>query len=170
MVTTDCLTLKLSDDNTKLLLALIERGNEPFKGMWALPGGFLEMDETGEHGAKREIFEEIGVHLSFILPSYVVDTVNRDPRGRILSLIYYSIVSTKTNIFAGDDAKKANWFDLNSLPQLACDHHQIIVKTLNRVFEVLNYKLSDYSVLSSYIVESELDIIRVLLSSFLKNS
>lgn len=155
MVTTDCATLRMFDNKMQILL--IKRGNEPFKDYWALPGGFLEMNEAGETGAMRELREETSIEASFVISSHVVDGVSRDPRGRVLSLIYYTVVSSKSDIFAGDDAQDCRWYNISELPSLACDHLEIITEVLLNLKDVLYCKNRHFKLLQQYINQYEQD-------------
>lgn len=148
MVTTDCITLRLHEN--KLQIALIQRGKEPFKGQWAMPGGFLEMDEIGECGAARELLEETGIIAPFVIPTIIADSVYRDPRGRIISLIYFTMVSSETDIFASDDAQDGKWFDIQTLPQLASDHCIIIAKSLEHIRDIFINKTAYYNIVNQY--------------------
>lgn len=107
---------------------LIERGRPPFAGSWAIPGGFLDLDEEPEAAASRELVEETGVSLTRP-PEFlgVYAKVNRDPRGRTISLAYVELVDPRPEPLAGDDAHKARWWCLDRLPEsLAFDHDQIL--------------------------------------------
>ncbi len=107
-------------------LLLIKRKNEPFKNKWALPGGFINMDETLQDSALRELTEETGIQLDELRQFKTYGDPGRDPRGRTITVVYYKHLE-KTHITkAGDDACKAEWFELNKLPELAFDHQQII--------------------------------------------
>lgn len=118
-VTTDCVVFGY--DGERLNVLLIERGGEPFKGSWAFPGGFLEMDEAAEEGAKRELFEETGLRISDLRQFHTFSTPNRDPRDRVISIAYYALVSIM-EVKGSDDAAQAQWFPLNEVPPLAFDH------------------------------------------------
>lgn len=112
-----------------LHILLIQRKNQPFQGQWALPGGFLEPKETLDHAATRELAEETGVKNISLSPIGMFDKVDRDPRGRTLSMAYWSILSAQQcNVKAGSDASRAKWFSLKKLPELAFDHEDIIQK------------------------------------------
>ncbi|MCT4624727.1 MAG: NUDIX hydrolase [Schleiferiaceae bacterium] len=118
----------------KLAVLLIKRGKEPFKGKWALPGGFIERDEELIDGAKREMKEETNVSLTRINQVGVYSTPSRDPRGRVVSVAYYAIVPRKVvNVKAGDDAHEAKWFSVIKLPELAFDHKDIIFDALAKL-------------------------------------
>ena len=122
-VTTDCVIFGF--DGTKLNVLLIERGIEPFKGRWALPGGFLRMDETALMGAKRELYEETGLKDAYINQFHTYSDPNRDPRERVITIAYYALVRI-SEVKGGDDAAKAQWFPLDEIPSLAFDHDRIL--------------------------------------------
>ena len=96
-------------------------------GTWALPGGFVEIDEDLEAGANRELEEETGLKNIALTQFKTYGTPGRDPRGRTISVVYYGFLTNKSpKIEAGDDAAEASWFDLNDLPELAFDHEEIL--------------------------------------------
>jgi len=154
-VTTDCIIFGFNDNILKVML--IERGIEPYKGSWALPGGFVKMDETVEECAKRELREETGLDNIFVEQLYTFSEVNRDPRGRVISVAYYALV--KQNDFqpqAGDDAKRAKWFAVNDLPSLAFDHATILEMALTRIRSKLKYQPIGFELLSEKFTMNEL--------------
>ncbi len=113
-------------------ILLVKRGKEPFKGKYALPGGFLEYGERTEEGVLREVFEETGVKAKVEDLLGVYSDPNRDPRGHVVSVVYLlKYVSGEPR--GGDDACEAKWFDLNSLPELAFDHRKIIQDARRRL-------------------------------------
>ena len=122
-VTTDCVIFGF--DGTKLNVLLIERGVEPFKGRWALPGGFMRMDESALQGAKRELYEETGLKDAYIQQFHTYSEVERDPRERVITIAYYALVRI-SEVKGGDDAAKAQWFPLDKVPTLAFDHDKIL--------------------------------------------
>ncbi len=106
---------------------LIERKNEPFKNQWALPGGFVDIDEEIEDAAYRELKEETSISDIKLSQFRTFGKIGRDPRGRTISVIYSGeLINLKQKVKAGDDAKNLNWFPLNELPRLAFDHNYII--------------------------------------------
>ena len=113
-------------DSERFSLLLIKRGREPFLGQWALPGGFVEMDELLEESCLRELKEETGLQLSNIRQYKVFDAVDRDPRGRTISVIFYAELESQKEVRGGDDAALARWFPFFDLPQMAFDHYQIV--------------------------------------------
>ncbi len=125
MVTADILILKFETGQMRLLL--IRRKNPPFAGGWALPGGFLEMDERPEESAARELREETGLSGVPLFPLGSAGAPDRDPRGRTISLLHGGILTRPfPEAKAGDDAGDLQWFPLNELPELAFDHEPLI--------------------------------------------
>lgn len=118
-VTTDCVIFGY--DGRQLKVLLIERGNEPDKGKWAFPGGFLNIDEQAETGALRELQEETGMTNADIRQFHTFSDPNRDPRERVISIAYYALVKIQ-DVKGGDDAAKASWFAIDDVPELAFDH------------------------------------------------
>ena len=126
-VTTDCVIFT-KEEEPKVLL--IQRGNEPYKGCWAFPGGFMNMEETAEECAVRELKEETGLTVNQIQQIGAYSKVDRDPRGRTISIAYLAIVDAPIAVSGMDDAAKAAWFPLASLPDLAFDHQDIMADAI----------------------------------------
>lgn len=126
-VTTDCVVFT-KEEEPKVLL--IQRGNEPYKGCWAFPGGFMNMEETAEECAVRELKEETGLTVNQIQQIGAYSKVDRDPRGRTISIAYLAIVDAPAAVSGMDDAVKAAWFPLSSLPDLAFDHQDIMADAI----------------------------------------
>jgi 8-oxo-dGTP diphosphatase len=127
-----------SYDKGVLLVLLIERNHMPFQGQWAFPGGFLEMEETAEECACRELGEETGLALGNLEQLVTVSKLGRDPRGRTVTVFFYGFVNYESApVRAGDDAGKAAWFPLSKLPPLAFDHSEIVPVALKRLNELL---------------------------------
>jgi putative methionine-R-sulfoxide reductase with GAF domain/ADP-ribose pyrophosphatase YjhB (NUDIX family) len=122
-VTADCVVM--TKESTPQVL-LIERGADPYKGCWAFPGGFLNMDETTEQCAIRELEEETGLRVSKIQQIGAYSKVDRDPRGRTITVAYLTIVDEPIHVTGQDDAAKAEWWPLSDLPHLAFDHYDIM--------------------------------------------
>ena len=118
-----------------LYVLLIQRQREPFEGCWALPGGFVEMDETLDTTAHRELLEETGLSVDKLIQLGTYGDPGRDPRGRVISVAYLSILQDKVDpqVKGADDASQAAWFPVNKLPLLAFDHHQILQDSLQRL-------------------------------------
>ena len=122
-VTADCVVIT-KEAEPKVLL--IQRGADPYKGCWAFPGGFMNMDETTEQCAIRELEEETGLKVSTIHQIGAYSKVDRDPRGRTITVAYLAIVDEPLAVCGQDDAAKAEWFPISSLPHLAFDHQDIM--------------------------------------------
>jgi 8-oxo-dGTP diphosphatase len=105
---------------------LIRRKNEPFQNQWALPGGFLEENETMEEGAKRELEEETGLKIKNLQQVGAFGNPGRDPRARTISIAFVGLIEVETVVKSNDDAIDAKWFSLNDLPEMAFDHNEII--------------------------------------------
>lgn len=133
-VTADCVIFGYDDNNIKVLL--IQRGNEPYKGHWAFPGGFMNIDETAEQCALRELEEETGLKDVKVEQFYTFTDVNRDPRERVISIAYYGKIQL-SNVKGSDDADDAQWFSLDELPELAFDHDLMLSKALEKIKENL---------------------------------
>lgn len=142
-VTTDCVILTFHEDRLKILL--IKRGIEPYKGFWALPGGFLKMNESAEEGAIRELREETGVTGCTIKQFHTFSAPGRDPRERVITIAFYALMKWQKATGA-DDADYADWLPINELPPLAFDHKEIInmaMKAIRRdiFFEPVGFEL-----------------------------
>jgi 8-oxo-dGTP diphosphatase len=124
MVTADALIFAVCNGRKSVLL--IRRGNDPFKGLWAIPGGFLEMDEEIETAANRELLEETGIEGIELKQMHTFGTPGRDPRGRQITVVFTATVEKEIKPTAGDDAAEAKWFDIEDLPELAFDHDKVI--------------------------------------------
>lgn len=127
-LTVDALILANTSEGAHLLL--IQRKNPPFQDCWALPGGFMNMDETLEQAVVRELQEETGLVCKNLQQFKTFSVVNRDPRGRTISVVFWEVIAGIPKTTAGDDAKKAQWFSVNQLPELAFDHKQIVAEYL----------------------------------------
>ncbi|HEX2970413.1 MAG TPA: NUDIX domain-containing protein [Bacteroidales bacterium] len=138
-VTTDIVLFGFEERKLKVLL--IKRKSSPFEGKWAFPGGFLEIDETAEEGAKRELSEETGIKDVFPEELRTFSEVNRDPRGRTVSIAFYALIRM-TEIFAvaGDDATESGWFHVSDMPQLAFDHDKILSSAIEKLREQFRYQ------------------------------
>lgn len=171
-VTTDCVVFGY-DVKEGLSVLLVERGQEPFAGQWAFPGGFLQMDETAEACALRELQEETGLSIhtpememteeeyldeeflewktltdaplvssrrsDFLTQLGCFSDIDRDPRGRVISIAYYALV-VKGEVKGNDDASSAQWFPLREIPSLAFDHERILRVALSRLKEMIHFR------------------------------
>ena len=135
MVTVDAAVFTFSGDRVKVLL--INRGKEPFKGKWALPGGFAGMDEELEDAVVRELAEETGLVGVRLEQMHTFSKCGRDPRGRQITIVYMGIATEgQTKIKAGDDAAQAQWFDIEKLPSnMAFDHDEVVRFAIEKLME-----------------------------------
>lgn len=143
-VATDCVVFGF--DGLDLKALLIERGSEPFKGSWAFPGGFLNIDESAEQGAIRELNEETGLRLSYLKQLGAFSGVDRDPRERVISIVFYAL-TRDWGVKGGDDAADARWFSVDGLPPLAFDHDVILRNALRKLKEDIHFEPVAFSLL-----------------------
>jgi 8-oxo-dGTP diphosphatase len=154
-VTTDVVVFTIREGRLQLLL--IRRGGEPFEGHWALPGGFLAIDEDLELCAKRELEEETGVAGVYLEQLYTFGRPGRDPRERVISVAYYALVpSERLALRPASDATEAAWFPVADLPPLAFDHDQIISTAHERLVAKLDYSTIAFQFLADTFTLSEL--------------
>jgi 8-oxo-dGTP diphosphatase len=139
-LTVDCVIFGLDLDEETLKVMLIQRDVEPYEGVWAIPGGFVRPGETLMQAATRELEEETGIKDVFLEQLYTFGDAHRDPRGWIVSVAYYALVSPdKHYIRATADARQAQWFPVTSVPRLAFDHEGILARALERIRGKLTY-------------------------------
>lgn len=133
MVTVDSVIFRVMKKEAEVLL--IKRRNEPFKGCWSLPGGFIEMNEELEDAAGRELKEEAGISGVRLEQMRTYGTVGRDPCGRLISVVFWGIVKGQKRIKAGDDAADVKWFSVRKLPKkMGFDHREIIGYSAGKLF------------------------------------
>ena len=152
-VTTDCVVFGF--DGKELKVLLIERGLDPYKGMWAFPGGFLRMDETAEECARRELKEETGLGLTKVRELGTFSGVNRDPRERVISIAFYSL-ARHSDVKGGDDAANARWWAIDDVPQLAFDHDYILRKAMKRIRQDIHFEPVGFDLLDEHFTIAEL--------------
>jgi 8-oxo-dGTP diphosphatase len=155
-VATDCVIFGF--DGIKLHVLLIERGGDPYKGMWAFPGGFLKMEEDAEQGALRELKEETNLTAQYIEQFYTFSDPHRDPRERIISIAYYALVKIQ-EVKGGDDAAKAEWFALDEIPRLAFDHDHILRKAMEKLRERIHFQPIGFELLPEKFTLKELQML-----------
>jgi 8-oxo-dGTP diphosphatase len=128
-------------DKHDLQVMLVERDLKPFAGQWALPGGFVGIDETIDDAARRELEEETGLKNIFLEQLYTFGDVHRDPRDRVVTVAYYALVDLEGhNVHASSDARSAAWFTVNDLPKLAFDHDKILQTAHERLKGKVRYQ------------------------------
>ena len=154
-LTVDCVVFGFDERELKMLL--IQRGLEPFKGQWALPGGFVHVDETLDDAARRELAEETGLQNVFLEQLYTFGGMNRDPRERVVSVAHYSLVKLSDHkARAATDAANAKWFLISKLPNLAFDHAAIAEMALARLQGKVRYEPIGFELLPAKFTLSEL--------------
>lgn len=135
----DCVVFGIDEAGLKVLL--IRRGIEPFRGRWALPGGFVHLDESVDAAARRELREEAGLTKAFLEQLYTFGDPRRDPRKRVVTVAYYALVALRDeSLQAGTDAERAAWFEVTDLPRLAFDHQTIFETALTRLKGKVRYQ------------------------------
>ncbi len=140
-LTIDCVVFGLDVAEDDLKVMLIQRDIPPFEGRWALPGGFVRINETLEETARRELKEETGIEKVYLEQLYSFGDLKRDPRERIVTIAYYALVNlNEHNIKATTDARNAAWFSVSDLPPLAFDHNQIVEFSLKRLKGKVRYE------------------------------
>jgi 8-oxo-dGTP diphosphatase len=135
-LTTDAVIFYLKPED-ELNILLIQRKNEPFKGKWALPGGFIEERETLEQCVSREVEEETGLSDIKFYQLEAFSQPERDPRHRTITVAFWGFCKNSSNLNPGSDALTAKWFGINELPELAFDHDQIIKKALVKALAIM---------------------------------
>ena len=135
----DCVVFGL--DEADLAVLLIRRDLEPFAGKWALPGGFVRVDETVDEAARRELSEETGLGRVYLEQLYTFGGIDRDPRERVVTVAYYALVNLADHrVKAATDAREAAWFAVSDLPALAFDHDAIAAMALERLRSKVRYR------------------------------
>jgi 8-oxo-dGTP diphosphatase len=154
-LTVDVVVFALDDEELRVML--IERDLEPFEGRWALPGGFVRVDETLEDAARRELQEESGLKDIFLEQLYTFGDLDRDPRERVVTVAYYALVNLAGHdVRASTDARNAAWFPVNDLPKLAFDHQRILRMAHDRVRGKVQYQPIGFELLPEKFTLSQL--------------
>ena len=151
----DCVVFGMDDENLKVLL--IQRDLAPFAGEWALPGGFVHVDESVDAAARRELQEETGLNNVFLEQLYTFSAVDRDPRERVVSVAHYALVNLlEHRVQAATDARQAAWFQVHDVPSLAFDHAKILDMALARLRGTLSYRPIGFELLPKKFALSQL--------------
>ncbi len=154
-LTVDCVVFGLDDQELKVML--IQRGVAPFKGKWALPGGFVRLDETLDEAARRELEEETGLRDIFLEQLYTFGAIDRDPRERVVSVAHYALINlSEHQVHAASDASAAAWFGVHDVPSLAFDHADILQMALERLRGKVRYKPIGFELLPKKFTLSQL--------------
>ena len=131
--TADCIIFG-HDESNILKVLLIKRKHEPFQGLWAFPGGFVDEGESVEQAAQRELLEETGVDNVTMTQMYTFTKPGRDPRGWVISVAFYTTVNiTDCKVQAGDDASEAEWVAIEDIQKMAFDHNEILAMALEKI-------------------------------------
>jgi 8-oxo-dGTP diphosphatase len=157
-VTVDVVIFTVRDRILHVLL--VRRGIPPFEGQYAIPGGFIHENESLEEAAVRELYEETGVRDVFLEQLYSFGDLDRDPRGRVITVAYYALIASgQRSLSAGTDATEARWFSMAELPKLAFDHRQILDYALKRLRNKLEYTTVGFQLLPEKFTLGELQTI-----------
>ncbi len=163
-VTTDIVVFTIRRDELKVLL--IKRAEDPYLGAWALPGGFVDIDESLDEAARRELQEETGVAGVYLEQLYTFGTPDRDPRERVITVAYYALIpSDRLQIRAASDAEAVGWFGLSELPALAFDHPDILDLAHQRLKAKLDYSTIAFQFMPREFTLSELQQVYELILS-----
>ena len=145
-VTVDMVIYTIHENDLKILL--VKRGIEPFKDKWALPGGFVRIEESLEDAAKRELQEETGVKDVYLEQLYSFGEPKRDPRGRVITIAYIALVNSENvNLKSTTDVSEVQWFSIKKIPSLAFDHKKILEYSLKRLRWKFEYTTVAFSML-----------------------
>ena len=154
-VTTDIVIFTIRQDELKVLL--IKRALAPHRNEWALPGGFIKLEESLDEGARRELEEETGVSGVYLEQLYTFGQPDRDPRERVITVAYYALVpSDKFEVRAGSDAEGVSWFGMKEIPNLAFDHQEILDMAHERLTAKLEYSTIAFQFMPKNFTLSEL--------------
>jgi len=154
-VTVDVVMMSLRQRDLQVLL--VKRRSWPYEDMWAIPGGFVNMQESLEEAAKRELQEETGVQDVYLEQLYTFGDPGRDPRTRVITVVYFALLdSARLQVRAADDAADVGWFPVYNLPELAFDHAKILEYALDRLRGKLDYTNIAFSLLPEQFTLREL--------------
>ena len=155
-ISVDAVVFGYEEGNISILL--IQRKYQPFKGKWAIPGGFVGVDESLEEAVERELQEETGITINYLEQLYTFGKPNRDPRGRVISVAYFGLVRPNTfKIYASTDAAQVQWFQINELPELSFDHKEILTTAIERLQGKITYQPIGFELLDKKFPFSDLE-------------
>jgi 8-oxo-dGTP diphosphatase len=152
----DAVVFGYEEGNISVLL--IKRKYDPFKGQWAIPGGFVINNESLEEAVERELFEETGIKINYLEQLYTFGKPDRDPRGRVVSIAYFGLVRPDAfKLYASTDAEQAQWFNINDLPKLSFDHKEILKTAIERLQGKITYEPIGFELLDKKFPFSDLE-------------
>ncbi|RED45240.1 8-oxo-dGTP diphosphatase [Winogradskyella eximia] len=152
----DAVVFGYEEGNISVLL--IKRKYEPFKGEWAIPGGFVLNEESLEEAVERELHEETGIKINYLEQLYTFGKPSRDPRGRVVSVAYFGLVRPNAyKIVASTDAEQVQWFNINELPKLSFDHKEILKAAIERLQGKITYEPIGFELLDKKFPFSDLE-------------
>ncbi len=155
-LTVDAAVFGYEEGNISVLL--IRRKYDPFKGQWAIPGGFVQDNESLEDAVERELYEETGIKINYLEQLYSFGKPDRDPRGRVVSISYFGLVRPNTfKIIASTDAEEVAWFSIHELPKLAFDHKEILKIAIERLQGKITYEPIGFELLDKKFPFSDLE-------------
>ena len=145
-------------ENGNISVLLIKRKYAPYKGKWAIPGGFVLNNESLEEAVERELHEETGIKINYLEQLYTFGNPSRDPRGRVVSIAYFGLVRPNAfQIFASTDAEQVQWFDIKELPELSFDHREILDIAIKRLQGKITYEPIGFELLDKKFPFSDLE-------------
>ncbi len=146
------------DQEEGISILLIKRKNQPFQKLWALPGGFVKNEESLEKAVRRELWEESGVDVNYLEQLYTFGKVDRDPRGRIVSVAYFGLIRPKDyRLLAASDAEDVSWFNIKKLPKMGFDHKNILETAIKRLRGKIAYEPIGFELLETKFPFSDLE-------------
>jgi len=155
-LTVDAVVFGYEEGNISVLL--IRRKYDPYKGQWAIPGGFVKHNESLEDSVERELYEETGIKINYLEQLYSFGKLDRDPRGRVVSIAYFGLVRPNTfKIIASTDAEEVAWFSIDELPKLAFDHEEILKIAIERLQGKITYEPIGFELLDKKFPFSDLE-------------
>ncbi|MEL6554711.1 MAG: NUDIX domain-containing protein [Cyanobacteria bacterium J06621_11] len=155
-LTVDCVVFGYAAGSS-LQVLLIKRKLPPYVGMWSLPGGFVQMEESVDAAAVRELHEETGVRNVFLEQLYTFGSPQRDPRERVISVAYYALISLQEHpLQAATDASDAQWFEFSNIPELGFDHQEILDCAIARLRSKIRYEPIGFELLPKTFTLSQL--------------
>jgi 8-oxo-dGTP diphosphatase len=158
----DAVVFGYEEGNISVLL--IKRKYDPFKGQWAIPGGFVINNESLEEAVERELFEETGIKINYLEQLYTFGNPKRDPRSRVVSVAYFGLIKPSAfKIFASTDAEEVQWFKITELPKLSFDHEEIFKLAITRLQGKITYEPIGFELLDNKFPFSDLEKLYITL-------